>query len=702
MFCSRIVCVFLFCCIGAKNLQGQSSLKDSLQNLVDKQVSLRDKANELHNVVYLAQKGGPELSIYFAKQLLNIADSLDRDDMRMNAFNMLGSFYSYSGKMDSSIFYFTDLVRVSRSLGDRKFVVLGLGNLAIAYFELNDYANTLELADSVMIYAKEINDTTQLAKINALYAGVFIKQNEYEKALKFARIAYEYNLAVQDTLSMVTSLNAMAISHRNLKNYPEAVRFYKESIRLNEAHSHTLTGALVDAYHNLGDLYISSKNYDRARRYVRKSLTLSGKYDLVHGKTSAYSTLSKIALYDNKPSLAIIYGDSALVFLEQRDQLDRRMETLQFKSEAYAKLGMYKEAYQTHVDFHELYDSLEKILRQKEVQKLQTAFETEQKVKEKEQQIELLEVENELNENRAIFLIAALVLAALAVLALFNRFMVKRKSERRLAEAYADISQQKELVEKKNEKIEDSIRYAKRIQMAILPSQTRLNEIFPEAAVCYKAKDIVSGDFYWTTKKRGERMLAAVDCTGHGVPGAFMSVMGYDLLNEIVNGAGVTDPGKILAELDVKVFDALHKQSNSDQTDGMDAAICAWQPETGVLRYAGAHRPLYRLAGDKIEIIRGDKRSIGNGSAEPFTTHEIRPAPGELFFMFSDGVTDQFGGPKGRKFSPKRLQDALLKYRELPVRDLAARLDEEFASWSEGHAQIDDIMLVAFAPQPTG
>jgi PAS domain S-box-containing protein len=264
-----------------------------------------------------------------------------------------------------------------------------------------------------------------------------------------------------------------------------------------------------------------------------------------------------------------------------------------------------------------------------------------------------------------------------------------------------DITERKQIeleIQNKNKKINDSINYAKRIQNAILPNTRLVNKALPDSFVLYKPRDVVSGDFPWFVQIKDDLFIAAVDCTGHGVPGALLSLIGYFLLNDIVRSRKITDPGKILDLLDEGVTQTLRQdQEDSATKDGMDIALCRINANARTVEYAGAHRPLYVMKGGMMEEIKGNKFPIGGGifkNQTNFTTTKIQLAKGDSFYFSSDGFPDQFGGPENRKFGPKKTREIIEKVFKSPMKDAAEVFDAEWEAWKGGQKQTDDVLLI--------
>jgi len=253
-------------------------------------------------------------------------------------------------------------------------------------------------------------------------------------------------------------------------------------------------------------------------------------------------------------------------------------------------------------------------------------------------------------------------------------------------------------IELQNKNITDSIHYAERIQRAILPPKTYVDTVLQDYFVLYRPKDIVSGDFYWVNKKENLSMVAAVDCTGHGVPGAFMSIIGNENLNHVVNVCGFRQPDEILNALNERVTGALNQDNNGKMVkDGMDMSFCIIDHDRKILTFAGANNPIYFVTGNELHIIKGDKFPIGATIAEHpslFTSHELSYKSGDLLYLFSDGFADQFGGPQDKKFMYKRLRELLLSISTLPMEEQRKTLLSDFDEWRGNEAQIDDVLII--------
>ncbi len=270
--------------------------------------------------------------------------------------------------------------------------------------------------------------------------------------------------------------------------------------------------------------------------------------------------------------------------------------------------------------------------------------------------------------------------------------------EKQVIERTAEIVAQKEIIEAKNKDITDSIIYTRRIQDAVLAAPGLFETHFQNSFIYYQPKDIVSGDFYWFTKRNDKIIVASADCTGHGVPGAFMAMLGSTLLNEIVSEKGITQPSEILNSLRYGIINSL-KQGNasSDTKDGMDIALICYDKTTGILEYSGAKNPLYIIRNNDLIEVKADRFPVGvysKDELQPFANHSEKIQPNDCIYIFTDGFADQFGGADGKKFKYSQLRELLLKIHLLEMKDQKTALVNTFESWKGKLDQVDDVLMI--------
>jgi serine phosphatase RsbU (regulator of sigma subunit) len=371
------------------------------------------------------------------------------------------------------------------------------------------------------------------------------------------------------------------------------------------------------------------------------------------------------------------------------------------------KAGNTGEALQYYKLFAEMKDSMINDNKTKFISNLQEDYE----INKKEQENKVLQAQNEVSATTikqqklvSYFITAGLLLAIALAFFIFRGYRQKQKANEIIMHQKEEVEKQKSIaeeksiiVEEKNKEILDSIHYAKRIQSALLTSEKYMKKILPEHFVFYKPKDIVSGDFYWSVKHHDKIYFAAADCTGHGVPGAFMSLVGISFLNEILVEKKIYSPEKILDQLRDDIIRTLNPEESIEETkDGMDIVLCCYDPDTKELQFAAANNPLYLIRNGKLTEYKADKFPVGKyyGEMLPFTLQSIPLQPGDLIYTFTDGYADQFGGPDGKKYKYKQLQNLLLSFHAQPMEKQKQKLDDEMIAWKGNLEQVDDILII--------
>ena len=290
--------------------------------------------------------------------------------------------------------------------------------------------------------------------------------------------------------------------------------------------------------------------------------------------------------------------------------------------------------------------------------------------------------------HRNIYVLITLLIIVIALIAI-KLLLLNRRTNKIL-------KKQNLIIEEKNKNITDSINYAKRLQNAILPSNEMVSKVLPENFIWYLPKDIVSGDFYWVSHHESKIIVAAIDCTGHGVPGALLSIVGHNAINQTVNESGIMQPSKILSSMDDIIRKILNQDNGTDIKDGMDMALCTYDKTTGILEYSGANNPLYIISDKKIRIIKASKLTVGSFHEQTNSpvNHSIQLKKGDCFYIFSDGYADQFGGTKNKKFMTGNLQHLLLSLNDYSMEVQKKMICEEFKKWQGNNEQVDDVLLI--------
>lgn len=468
---------------------------------------------------------------------------------------------------------------------------------------------------------------------------------------------------------------------------------------------------------NIGRTYTFLKKYAEAETHLLKAIAMVDSMGNLYSKMKYESFISHLysQMGDYKKAYRHFELHSAardsIFNMEKNKELTRQEMKYEFeKKEALTKAEFDKKQAiaQTELEKRQLMIERnvqevklleqENELKEYAIKQSETALQQKAvEAREQQKNIELLNKdkllkEKELKQQQTLtysFLGGGVLLLSLLVVAV--------KGYRQKQAANKLLSHQKDIIEEKNRDITDSIRYAKRIQHAVLPTQKLMNENLHEHFVLFRPKDIVSGDFYWAAKAGDKFFYAAADCTGHGVPGAFMSLIGTSFLNEIVVKKQIHRPDLILDELRENIIHALNPEGNEQETkDGMDITLCCLDKEKMLLAFASAFNGLYLVRHNTLQEFKGDKFPVGKYADEKkaFTLREIPLLKGDLIYCFSDGYADQFGGEKGKKFKYSQLKELLVSISDKPMHVQQQVLEKTFESWKGNLEQVDDVCVI--------
>ncbi|MBC7695520.1 MAG: tetratricopeptide repeat protein [Burkholderiales bacterium] len=599
--------------------------------------------------------------------------------------------------------------------------------------------------------AKKLNDKSLVAEANMLIGYSFEASGKYKDALNCFLIASDINKKNRNKPKLAQCYTAMGVIYWYQGFYDKAEEYYKKNIEIC-LELNDLSG-LGASYGNLAILFDEKKELDNALIFYKKALAIfdNGKkpaqtaacldnmslifkqkgdfsqarsYNLRSYKIreSLHDSIGMLASMGNLGSIFIAQknADEAIEISQQVLSIAVRLGAKEDMKSAYYNL---KDAFELKKDYKsanailnklmDLKDSLRNMDNANQIAELEAKFKTKEKeveLSEVKLMQELREVENseKLKKKNYSIIILSLVGVFILLLAviLLKRFNEKQKVAEEFSAKNKAIEFQKTIIDtayheltERNKDITDSIKYAKRIQEAIFPSAVHFSKLLPQAFTLFKPKDIVSGDFYWVEKGKDDAVfVAVVDCTGHGVPGAFMSIVGFNLLNKAIHENKCDDPADILNQVNIDLTETLKQTfEESAVKDGMEISLCKWNKEKNELLFAGANTIVYHISDDQINIIKGNKHPIGSFYGEqlkPFQTAKIIVKKNDCVYLFSDGYADQFGGPKGKKFKYKQLEEFLLSIAHEAMETQKQKLDEVFEKWKGDLEQVDDVCII--------
>lgn len=540
-----------------------------------------------------------------------------------------------------------------------------------------------------MIYAHALkyNKQDALAEAYSEYGLISVTQNNFQKAIEYfsKQIAVIKKNKLKHEISGV--YNNMGIAYGNKGDWDMAGEYFSRALKDDELHKRI--HSLGNDYNNVGVVCIFKHALDDANKYFLKSLDYRIKTGDTLGIGGSYNNLALLENEKENYSVAITYADSAFKIAESKGYKKLMVEIYDSYDQIYSKMGNYKMAYEYLNKKNKLNAIFEKEKFNDDIHQLENDIQAEQN------QSQLLQKDLELtrSEKQKQKQLAILVIAVVLIIALIIFVYYFFKNNKVLTNQNAIISRQKELIEEKHKDITDSITYAHRIQSSLIPTQEQLSASYQGMKVLFKPKDIVSGDFYWHSKVNELHLFALADCTGHGVPGAFMSIIGINCLNTLITEKGILRPDHILNELKKGVVKSLNSDSNhSDKKDGMDVALIAFTKEKMI--FSGANQSVLILRKHELIQLKGNRQPVGLSDAnESFTSETFDLMPGDRIILFSDGVVDQFGGAHGKKLKAKEFKNWLLETSAMQLEEQLNTIEDKLMAFMNGYEQTDDITL---------
>ncbi len=671
------------------------------------------------------------------KSLQNFAEAIHNDTAKIATLIELSQKYQDSDPDKAFTYAFQALI-LSTNLHYLPDIGNAHNNLGDLYWYTADYVSSSENYSEALRIFEDLNDKAAIADCYRNIGWINFINDNYPEALNNYATALSINQEFNRKKESGQNYNDIGIVYKDLKRYNEAINSFQNALMIQQAEGNRKEMAAI--YDNISDVYWNMGNRELAFENMQRSITISE--EIGHKRYMAESYIKLSGYYimiDDSIHKATIPINKGLSYANEiKDKKIIKDAYLQY-AKLYEKQGDYNKA----LDYAErslyLLDTIYDEANNRQLIEMAAKYKSDKKMRaindlKKDKQIaeEKLLREKKLKIYLASFCFMILVFAFI----LYRSNTQKQKINSALSKASKEI-------EEKNKSITDSINYSKHIQEVCLPSKELKYKLFRDIFILFKPKDIVSGDFYWYTEKNGKKLIACCDCTGHGVPGALMSMIGNNTLNKIVNEKGITSPDEILNQLHKEIRKTLKQDEQTESKDGMDIAICSLTPtpsphfdsaqgrpgeENWMLCYAGANRPLWVVGSSEkaenspesgvessetldknttnnkpqttnrtLKEIKPDKFSIGGYQSEnerKFTKHTLTLSKEDAIYMFSDGFIDQFGGEKNKKYTSKRFRELLISNYKKPMSEQENSLNTTINIWKRNQEQIDDILVI--------
>ena len=665
-----------------------------------------------------------------AKKLIEQCNSLS---LRIAVYNQIGVFYRNQSRYNESLRYHNEAYSLAKQISNTNLQVVSLNNLGVVYRRIDNHASATEYHIKALQLAEAIQDSFGISVACNSLGNIFSLNGRYDEAIEYFTRALKISESNNNSLGQAMNNNNIGEVYEFKGNYSKAKEFYSKSLEINNKINNA-KGISIN-YNALGKIDLFNHNYNSAYSYFLKALEIDQKLGDKKFLVDSYVNISKVLVLMNRLNEAKINIDKSISMANEINSLLHLQWTYEVFSNYYRQKQIYDSALFYYALASNYKDSVLNEKNTRHISTIQTIYETEKK----ENEIKLLTQSQELKQKELKrqnilknALLVGLIFTLVIIVSIYQAFRTKKNSNMllsrqieeiekqniRLEEQKQEIETQKEeiernknFIEQKNvnleeaykiiegyiEKITDSIRYAERIQESIQPSLGIVKDVFDDSFVYNKPKDIVSGDFYWMVSSGKRIYIALADCTGHGVPGAFMSIIGIDLLNQAVNLYHYYKPDQIVAFLNEQLIKRLRK-SEMEQVlkDSMDIAVCIFDKETYNLDYTGALIPLFIQSNGVFSEIKPDYITLGTSfdkEDKSFTISSFKLIAGDWIYLSTDGYFDQLGGDQNKKFMRSRFKQIISQVHHLSGQEQRDVLEREYLTWMGKNEQIDDVLV---------
>jgi len=677
---------------------------DSAYHLAEIQLNYARKRNNLKWLANALTTQGVSFAIRgmadsgmvrYSESLKYLEQTQDYEGLA-GTYNNIGILHWQQGKLKEASIALEKSKSYHEKVKNSKGVASALVNLGLIYKDRGNHVQAIKNYKHALSIAEQFEDDNLKARIFNNVGIIYMEQadtssawSNYSQSLKIAR-ANDNKPMIHDVLN---NMGTMCSDNGNLD---EALSYYLESLEIRKSIGDQ--NAMLVSLINIGNIHLKRNENHESLKYFNDALRMAEAIDNKRGISNALNGLGTANAQMGQTQTAIRYSQQALI-IAQNIGLAMEIEAASnMLYDLYKEMGNYSRAlemYELHIATR---DSTKSEENQREVLRQEYKYEYEKEaladslVFAKKEALSQAEIKRKNQQRNA--LMGGLGLITIFSGLLYNRFRVTRKQKKVIEVQKAEVEAQKEQVEHKNEEIMASITYAKKLQTAVLPPARVVKEFFANSFLLYLPRDIVSGDFYWMESKGDVSYFAVADCTGHGVPGAMLSVIGMNGLNRALNEQKLTEPKDILTSLSDHV-QRHFEQSESTVRDGMDICLCALNNKTKKLTFSGANNPVWIARNGEMHILNGDRRAIGHHNTDTkFTQQEFQLQDGDVIYLSSDGYQDQLGGPKTRKLMKKVFREKLLALSTKPLETQRETLLSDLELWQQDTPQTDDICVM--------
>ena len=705
----------------------QQATNDSLEYALNNLQEDSFKVKTLIDLHKLWRINHSDTAIFFADSAINLSQRIDYAAGAMEGYLLKGIIYYKTDKIKNALRCFIDAYPYAEKIKNYKKMLSLCNNISVIGLAQGNFNDALEYTVKMLEINKNYFDNSRHYQCNGnLNIAIIMKeQGKYRTALSFYKKALLVARDVKEKtfeLKHGSILDGMGTIYHKLHILDSAKYCFKNAIDIRTNAEHDIGVATTTT--NYAKVLIEEKNYKQALSQLNFALNLykSRASNLQIAKTKLI--IAEVKLEQKAYKSAINLVINSIKILESQESKGDLKQAYKLLANIYSSAADYKKAFIYEQMYSKLKDTIYNDNMAKELAQMRTTFELEKQ----EERIKHLKEKDKINKDKiaadaqaslykTIFFFIFTAFVSIIFLVVYRQYQIKKKSNEILQKQKEEIlarnveinAQKEEILTQRdqlkllNDDITASIRYAKKLQDVILPPENFIKSTFSNAFVVYTPKDIVSGDFYWVQEIDDKIIFAVVDCTGHGVPGAFMSIVGNDALQIAVEQNHDLDAGSILNHLNQEVSKKLHQSDDEHSVkDGMDIALGIIHKKTLELQFAGAYNPLYIVRDKHLQELKGDPFAIGmfvGEEARPFTNNTFQLEKGDMIYAFSDGYADQFGGPKGKKFKYKPFKQMLMDHSAKSAEEQKLVLEKQLDNWMQWperpiEEKIDDICIL--------
>lgn len=617
-----------------------------------------------------------------------------------DALNNRGYEYQYlRNKVDSAILFYNMAFHKNKQIENANGMGTVLNNLAYIYQHQGNITKSIDLYSEANTYFIKSKYYDGMVSISINLGDIYFDNEDYQKAEDCFNNALAYSSKASGQYLSGNVFYQLGAIKKHNHNINGAFHYYNKAAGVYKSQANYARLSLC--YINLAELYLEIKDPQNARISCGEAMKYVEKSNDPYIKSSVFDFLSFFHTSQKEFDLTKLYADSSYYYAKKLGYPELIYKSALKLSGYYNWKKQYELAYVYLKEATQMNDSINNGNIKKSILKQQFKSDFEKKELELKLKQDKKDAQSKAEKKRQQYVLFAVILALIATLivvyVVYRNYASKKKSALVLEEKNKIIYSQKQEVEVKQKEIIDSINYAQKIQSAVLTSDEVWKKISPEYFIIFFPKDIVSGDFYWAYNTLNNRSIFALaDCTGHGVPGGFMSMLGNSFLNELIVENKLFKADTVLNKLRDKIIKALGQKGAEDRKDGMDMGLCVWNKLENTLEFSGANHSLWLIRNNELIQYQGDKMPIGQYSEElkPFTPHNIVLQKNDLIVLCTDGFADQFGGDNGKKLKSKNLKEFLLKGANNSLTQQKTDLISLFTDWKGNHQQVDDVSLI--------